>query len=502
MRSRHKRLVVAVTLALVASSVGACGKKDDTKKPAAGAPAAGGEAPSAEGGTAGESPAEAKADDPKKGEAAKPGAEAKPGQAGAQPAKPGSSLWGSPEAESGRPLPARKKLSGSAKSSFDDGVKQARAGKLPAAKKAFDAALKADPSSYETLYALGVISDREGKESQALEYYRRSLRAQADYEKAAEGIVTIYLRQNQPEKAHQFLQPLADQWERNLHLQALYADLLVTMGRVDDAITRARTALRRDERFAPAMLALVKANLRAGRVELADSILEQALAVDDKNAELHYLRGKRYLEDQRLAEALASFRKAVELDPDFAEARMELGSRLLAGANYNDALAQFQAVESISPKLVEVHLALGDAYRSTRQWDKAKASLDRALKMKSDLPQAHFELALMYMTAGAEFPGLNLLTAYAKAKEEFGTYRSMMGSRLQRDDPSAAYLDDIDKAVAREQKRIEREKKQAEKAAKAKPAADAAAAPADAKATDAKPADAKPAADAKKEGAK
>src|SRR6185436_13198320 len=75
------------------------------------------------------------------------------------------------------------------------------------------------------------------------------------------------------------------------------------------------------------------------------------------------------------------------------------------------------------------------------------------------------ELALMYMGAGDQYPGMDLLTALAKAKEEFGTYRSMMGSRLGRNDPSVAYLDDIDKAVAREQKRLEREKKQAEKAA-------------------------------------
>ena len=482
MRKHSKRVVLAVLLSLSALGASACGKKEAGAKPGAGAGAAGGEAPQAGGGEGG---AQASTGNGQTGTggAAQPGTPAKTGQAqaGNTPSKPASSLWGSPEAETGRPLPARKPLSGSARSSFDAGVKAARAGKLADAKKSFDAALKSDPSSYETLYALGVISDREGKESQALDYYRRSLRAQADYEKAAEGIVTIYLRQNAPEKAQQFLQPLADQWERNLHLQALYADLLVKMGRVEDAIARARAALRRDERFAPAMLALVNANLRAGRVELADSILEQAMAVDDKNAELHYLRGKRYLEDQRLAEAMTEFRKAVELDPDYAEARMELGERLLAGANYNDALAQFQAVEAISPKLVEVQLALGDAYRSTRQWDKAKASLDKALRMKSDLPQAHFELALMYMSAGAEFPKMDLLTALAKAKEEFGTYRSMMGSRLTRDDPSTAYLDDIDKAVAREQKRIEREKKQAEKAAKAgkaAPAPDAATTPA------------------------
>ena len=246
----------------------------------------------------------------------------------------------------------------------------------------------------------------------------------------------------------------------------MHADTLVQLGKVDEAIQVARKALRRDERYVPAMLSLVRANQRAGKVELADSILEQALGVDGNIAELHYYKGKRLLEDQRLSEALAEFRKAVELDPDYAEARMELGLLLLAGANYNEALQQFQVVERLSPKLVEVQLALGDAYRSTKQWEKAKAAFDKALRARSDLAQAHFNLALMYMTAGAEYPGMDLLTALSKAKDEFGTYRSQLGSKLGRDDPSTAYLDDIDKAVAREQKRIERDKKAAERAAR------------------------------------
>ncbi len=454
-----RHLVFAsLLLALSGASTG-CSKSFSTgSKPEAGASAAGGEAPAQ-----GEAPAEAGTPSASTG-----GGTAAPspsGQASAAPAQPAPSPWGSPEADSGRPLPPRKALAGGARSSYDQGVKAAHAGDIAGAKTAFEAAVKADANAFQALYALGVVADREGKESQAIDYYRRSLRAQADYEEAAQGIVAIYLRQGQPDKAIAFMQPLAETWERNLLLQAYYANLLVQVGRVDDAILVARKALRRDERHVPSMLSLIKANLRAGKVELTDSILEQALAVDDNNAELHYYKGIRLLAEQRLGEALPEFKKAVALDPDFAEARMELGILLLAGANYSEALAQFEAVEKIAPKLVEVQLALGDAYRSTKQWEKAKAAFDKALRMKRDLPQAHYNLALMYMTAGAEFPGFDLLTALGKAKEEFGAYRSMMGARLSRDDPSTGYLEDIEKAVAREQKRIEREKKAAEREA-------------------------------------
>ena len=43
---------------------------------------------------------------------------------------------------------------------------------------------------------------------------------------------------------------------------------------------------------------------QSGRLELADSILEQAATVDPSNAKLHFLQGKRHQQEGRLAQAL------------------------------------------------------------------------------------------------------------------------------------------------------------------------------------------------------
>ena len=440
MRTHKKERLARACLGLVGLLAAACGGSK------------GGEAPETLAGTTGgEQPAQAPAP-----------ASPVEGAAAEQAASP----WGSPEADKGQPLPPRKPMGDGARGRYEDGLRAAKSGDLASARAALEEAVRADENSHEALHALAVVYDREGKEAQALDYYRRALRVQPDYEESAKGIVAIYVRQGQSDRALSFIQPLAAQWERNLLLQAYYADLLVQLNRTEDAIRVARGALRRDERFVPAMLSLVRANLKAGKLELADSILEQALAVDDKNAQLHYLRGTRLLQDNKAGDALNELRRAVELDPDLAEARMELGLRYLAGANYDEALQQLEAVDKLTPRLVEVQLALGDAYRSKRQWEQAKAAFDRALRMRSDLPQVHYNLALMYMTAGGEYPGLDTLGALQKAKEEFATYRSKMGSRLTRDDPSIGYLDDIEKSIAREQKRIEREKKAAERGAR------------------------------------
>jgi tetratricopeptide (TPR) repeat protein len=391
-------------------------------------------------------------------------AEVKPeGDSGAS-----ANQWGAPEADSGAPLPKRPKPSGSAASAYQEGLQSVSAGQLDAAKQAFNRALAADGKSYQAEYALGVVADRQGQPDEALQHYGKALRIQPDYEAAAQGGVNIMLRRGPPDGAVKYVEPIAKQWQRNLYLQALYADTLVRADRVDEAEQVARGALRRDERFVPAIVALAKASQKRGRVELADTMLEQAHDIDGNYAEVYFLQAKRSQAKGELAQAITGYRKAIELNPDYAEARMALGIQMMASGNYNEALQQFEATVKLVPTLTAAHLNLGDAYRAQRRWQDAKREFDAALRMQAELPEAHFNLALMYMSVGAEFPNLSELDALGRALIEFNTYRQQMGSKLTSSDASTAYMADIQRRIDREKKRIEREKAKAEKDAQRK----------------------------------
>jgi tetratricopeptide (TPR) repeat protein len=391
------------------------------------------------------------------------------------------SPWGRPETETGEPLPARPPVSGSARDAYRRGLEAGQRGDTAAARRAFEEALRADPNSFRAAYNLGVLTDREGNPDGALTYYRQALRIQPDYERAAEGIVTIYIRRGQAADAVAFMEPLARRWVRNLHIQALYGEALVHANRPPDAITAARAALRRDERFVPAMIVLIKANLRLSRTELAESILDQAIAIDANQAELHFLKGRMQQQANQLGPALQSYRRAVELRPDYADARMALALQLLAGANYEEAVAQFEAVSRLVSGLPEVYLGLGNAYRSVKQWTKSKAELDRVIAVSPRSAEAHYALGLLYMEAGAEYPGSDLLTSLNRAREEFAAYREIMGPRIARDDPATGYIEEIGRQIEREQRRIERDaarrQREAERAARqaAEPPAEGAA---------------------------
>lgn len=369
----------------------------------------------------------------------------------------GESAWGATRAEQCRREP-RPAMSSKAAKAFGDGVRAAAANDNALAEAGFQAALNRDPKAYPALYSLGVLADRAGHEGDALNYYRRALGVLPDYEPAARGISTIQIRRNQVADAVATVEPLANEYRANLEMQALYAEVLVEARRLDEAWMAARRALKCDERFVPALIALVKASRAQGRDELADSILAQAMEVDANNAELHFLEGEKLVtEPGQLREAMAAYERAVQLRPNYAEARIALGVQLLAGGNYPSALSHFQAAARLVPTLPEVHVDLGDAYRATQRWTEAQQAYRKALSLQSKLPEAHYGLGLLFLTAAGDFPGLDELTAYEKAVDELKTYRSEMGPRLTKDDQSEEYLRDLDRLIQRARRRIERE---------------------------------------------
>lgn len=380
-------------------------------------------------------------------------------QADAAPAAavPQESPWGRPETESGEPLPERRPLTGSARDAYRRGMDASSRGDNAGAQAAFQEALSADSTSFRAAYNLGVLADRAGQADQALNFYRQALRIQPDYERAVEGVVRVYVRQGRAADAVSFAQPIAQRWVRNLSVQAVYGDALVAANRPAEAVDAARVALRRDERFVPAMIVMAKANLRLGRNELAQSILEQALAIDAANAEGHFLRGQMYEAEHQLQPAITSYRRAVELSRDYADARMRLGILMLGGANYDEAVQQFEAVARLVPDLMSVHLNLGDAYRSTKQWTKAKAEFDMVAARSPTTVEVHYNLGLMYWAQATDLTGQEQLDLLVRAQQELTTYRTGMGSRLPRDDQASTFIEDLNRQIDRVRRVIERD---------------------------------------------
>ncbi|NLE47759.1 MAG: tetratricopeptide repeat protein [Sandaracinaceae bacterium] len=350
----------------------------------------------------------------------------------------------------------------STKRHINEAVDYARRGAHDEARSALQDALRDDPRAYPALYNLGVISEREGRRAEAMEYYRRALAIVSDYTPAVRGLALAHLAQGALPDAYALVDHLAREHRTNLELQALFVELLTRNKRYDDAWSVARRALECDERHVPTLKALMELSFAQKREELGESILRQVLEIAPNDAELRFAYGE-FLEKQpgRTREAIAEFRRAVELRPDYAEARVALGRQELGAGNYNDAIEHLRVADRVLPSSTPVRLILADAYRGAGRWEEAKSILDGLLASNPNLAEAHFNLGLMYQAPNFKLGDLDELAILNLARKAFTTYRDLMGSRIARDDPSAEYLAALGRRIQRIEDARRREEEEA-----------------------------------------
>lgn len=359
------------------------------------------------------------------------------------------------------------RMAANAKGIYNGGARAAASGNLAAAEQAFKRTLEVDSRAYLAAYNLGVIAERRGDNTEASSYYQQALAMYPAHISSLEAYTKLQIRGGNGGAALNMMAAKAQEYPKNLAILNLYADTLIIMEKYDKAIVTAKKVLRTDERNAEAMLRIGKANLRLGRYELAESVFQQVLKIFPDNAEVFFLRSEIYLRDGRKTAAMNDLKTAIEKRPDYVEAMNNLATIYLLSGNYADSVALLERAVRISPSWGRLQLNYGNALRGARRWKEAKAVLTKALALDSRLKGAIFNLGLLYYTAD-DFDNLDRMSRLREAKRLFAKYQAEMGSSLSRDDPVHKYLQEMQVAMEREQKRMERakarEKQEAERA--------------------------------------
>lgn len=373
------------------------------------------------------------------------------------PTDAGASPWGASREEACS-VPPRPEMNAAAQQAFLEGVSLASQGDLTAAATRFQSALAQDRRAYRAAYNLGVLADRQGRESEAMEYYRQSLRIVSSFEDAIDGIVLLHLRHGNNQDALSFIAPLAVQFSFSDRVQAAHSRVLGELNRWDEAFREARRGLNCNERSVPALTALARAANGQGNEELASWILERLAQVEATEAaspsfaESHFLRGQ--IARNRpgaLEQAISEFEKAVQLRADYVDARMALGQLLLLSGSYSEAAAHLHAAAQAAPWSWQVRLAFADALRSLKRWDAAQAELDRIVSFAPDQPELHFSRGLLLLERASCLSTGDVanIAVCQRALNEFNAYRTAMGPRLPTNDRSVEYTQGLTRILQR-----------------------------------------------------
>jgi tetratricopeptide (TPR) repeat protein len=139
---------------------------------------------------------------------------------------------------------------------------------------------------------------------------------------------------------------------------------------------------------------------QTGRHEMAVECIERAIGLQGNEAAFHNNLGEAYRGLYRLPEAVACCRRALELRPDFAEAHYNLGNALRDQGKHDDAIACYRRALELKPDYAKAHNNLGNSLKDAGRLEEALACYRRALELKPDFAEAHGNLGSAWEEIG------------------------------------------------------------------------------------------------------
>jgi Flp pilus assembly protein TadD len=139
---------------------------------------------------------------------------------------------------------------------------------------------------------------------------------------------------------------------------------------------------------------------QAGKHEVAVEYIGRAIGLNRTDAAFHNNLGGAYHALRRIPEAIVCYRRALELKPDYAEAHNNLGIVLKDQGRLDEAVACYRRALELKPDYAEAHNNLGALLNDKGKLDEAVACFRRALELKPDFAEARGSQSLMSLLTG------------------------------------------------------------------------------------------------------
>jgi predicted TPR repeat methyltransferase len=250
-----------------------------------------------------------------------------------------------------------------------------------------------------------------GKTDQVENLFGRILEAPPDSADDLHALAGVAYRMGRPEKAVELITDALQRDSTRDYFHLNLGNLLMSQGRLPEAILSFRRALSISPDFAEAHNNLGVTLRALGKTHEAIASYRRALAVNPNYAEAHNNLGIVLDGDGKREEAIASFRQALAVNPDFAEARLNLASALETWGEGDGDIEIMQRKLTLNPNLAEAHNNLGIALKKGGRVDEATISFRRAIEINPNFAEAHYNLG-------------NTLSAEGRQDEAIASYRS------------------------------------------------------------------------------
>lgn len=288
--------------------------------------------------------------------------------------------------------PGSADLVANARERLEAGTAAEQRGEYIVAVQRYREALELNPNYTDAFHGLARSFFRLAEYEQALEAVREARRrARANTTIAAlEGDILLLLgRLNEAAEAYNRVLAIEP---NNLPARTGLAELSVAEGRTATAIDTYRTILSLAPENRPAILSLAVLYDERGDTAAAERYLALALEFHPRDPFVHELLSRYYLRSGRYGQARSHAETAVALSPGFARGWDLLTRTELADENYEAAVDASERLISLTPDSSRAFYLLGLAYERLDRFDESLDAYDRALRIAPDDEIARYAL--------------------------------------------------------------------------------------------------------------
>jgi tetratricopeptide (TPR) repeat protein len=274
---------------------------------------------------------------------------------------------------------------------------ESRSNQTAAADADFKKAIEVDPQNPLAYSALGGWLLKNGKLQDAQKQYERALDRDPNQLAALNGLVAVFLKQNQNSKAEERVRLQIAKAQANDDFYTLLAGLQLTNKDLSGADASLQQALRLNGNNLSAVLLLSNVQKAEGSIDKALATAYQSIAQNPKSAARYFLAAS--LEDSRSnwQKAKELYEQALQIEPNYAPAANNLAYGLLEHQENGDmALSLAQIARQKMPDSASAADTLAWAYYQKGLYGVAADLLTEAIGKSPDNATYHYHIGMVY----------------------------------------------------------------------------------------------------------
>jgi predicted O-linked N-acetylglucosamine transferase (SPINDLY family) len=212
--------------------------------------------------------------------------------------------------------------------------------------------LDIEPRNFDALNIIGVISGKENKHIEAINFFKKAQKIKPD-----NNLVNFNL-----------------------------GKALSEIGKDLDAINYYKIAIRLDKSHLGSWLNFGKSLHQLEKYDEALSYYDQAIKLKPDYFEAHYNKANTLKILKRYDEAIIHYSQAIKLKPDYFNAYIDRGVLFELLKLYDEALFDYDQAIKLKPDSALPYNNKGNVLRNQKHYDQALFNYDKAIKLKPDYP--------------------------------------------------------------------------------------------------------------------